>query len=89
VWEMRDPHEGFQPVCPVHGAVEMPRLMVDAPHEQPWRHEVTFAGLGTAGTGRSRRLQLGDIPGAIRQSRPQPGPKILFVDPHAGPTRPG
>jgi len=91
VWQMDDPLVGFVPVCPVHGAVEMPppTPKVDSRQEQPFQHQVAFAGLGAVRTGRARGLMEGDVVGAIRQSRAQPGPKLLIVPPHEGSARPG
>jgi hypothetical protein len=46
--------------------------------------------LGIAGRHRAPSwLTPGGRGGVVRISRQRPGPRIVFVDPHEGPTRPG
>jgi hypothetical protein len=75
-------HDGFQPVCPVHGPVQMPKaapVRAQPVPEAPWQHEVVFGGTPPVGTGRPRGLRQGDVAGAVR--RTQIGPKIQILPP--------
>jgi hypothetical protein len=86
VWEMSG-----QPVCDSCGLVEMPKPAPGRKQpvaEQPWRREVVF-GMPQVDTGGRRGLAQGDVVGAIRAPRLQPGLKIVFVDPHEEATRSG
>jgi hypothetical protein len=88
-WEIGDARGGFVPTCPVHGTVEMPKPKVDPREERAFQHRVHFGGLPPAPQ-RPRGLTQRDVIGPVRMSRRQPpGPKLVFIDPHAGPTRPG
>jgi hypothetical protein len=85
-WEVGDGRGGFVPVCPVHGSVEVHEPKADPREERPFVHPVSF-NLPPAPPRRGGLTER-DVIGAVRWSRPAPGPKILFVDPHSGPTRP-
>jgi hypothetical protein len=89
VWEIDNPHVGFQPTCPSCGPVTMPPRARSDVQEQAFVHEVAFGVTAHIESGRARGLQLGDLPGATRAPRPQPGPRIMFIDPHPGVTRRG
>jgi hypothetical protein len=86
VWELLDPHLSFQPVCPSCGPVHVHEPEVDPRAERPFAHQVSF-NLSPAPP-RARGLTERDVVGAIRLSRPQRGPRTVFLQPHEGPTRP-
>jgi hypothetical protein len=82
--------EGFQPTCEVHGLVRLPkpRWTPRGLREEPFQHQVAF-NLPAPEMGRPRGLIQADVIGAVRAPRPQPaGGRLVFVDPHPGPTRP-
>jgi hypothetical protein len=88
IWEMGDPRAGFQPVCVRCGPIQVREPEVDRREERPFRHDVS-SNLPPPSMGRARGLTERDVVAVRRIPKPQPGPNLVFVDRHQGPTRPG
>jgi hypothetical protein len=88
LWELQEGVEGFQPACETCGPVKLPApaRVPRALEERPFAHQVSF-NLPPPEIGRARGLREGEIPGAVRKPRAQPGPKVDIMLPSVGPTR--
>jgi hypothetical protein len=89
LWELREGVEGFVPACELCGPVTLPApaRVPRALGGRPFAHQISF-NLPPPEAGRARGLREGDVVGAVRAPRRQDGPRINFIDPHVGPTRP-
>jgi hypothetical protein len=78
-WEVRDPRDGFVPICARHGVTKVHQAAEPRRESRP----VTFAppGLNMETTGRRRGLTQADVVGAVRLPKPAQPRYQAPVDP--------